>query len=130
MALLAEMGRVYPPLLLANADAIAAGAQSLETVIDGQAWSYRGGISPEHRSLRQRMRARWTLETSTLETSTRVSTPGATMRAPWTQASTRVCQSTPGRCSAFASWRPTSPPATTRTTTCPRATWRRARAFA
>ncbi|MDH4384999.1 MAG: glutathione S-transferase family protein [Caulobacter sp.] len=39
MALLAEMGRVYPPLLLANAQAIAAGAQSLDTVIDGQAWS-------------------------------------------------------------------------------------------
>ena len=38
MALLAEMGRVYPPLLLANADAIAAGAQSLETTIDGQTW--------------------------------------------------------------------------------------------
>ncbi|MCT0230315.1 AarF/ABC1/UbiB kinase family protein [Synechococcus sp. CS-1324] len=27
--------------------------------IDGQAWSYRGGINPEHRSLRQRLRARW-----------------------------------------------------------------------
>lgn len=37
--LLAEIGRVYAPLLLANAAAIAAGASEVTTEIDGQAWS-------------------------------------------------------------------------------------------
>lgn len=38
-AILAETGRVYPPLLLANAAAVAAGARTVETTIDGHAWS-------------------------------------------------------------------------------------------
>lgn len=37
-ALLTEVGRVYVPLLLANARAVQAGAEQVETVIDGQAW--------------------------------------------------------------------------------------------
>ena len=37
-ALLTEVGRVYVPLLLANAKAVQAGAEQVETVIDGQAW--------------------------------------------------------------------------------------------
>ena len=37
-ALLAEVGRVYAPFLLANAKAIAAGAAEVECSIDGRAW--------------------------------------------------------------------------------------------
>lgn len=37
-ALLKEIGRVYAPLLLANAEAVAAGADQLETEIDGRPW--------------------------------------------------------------------------------------------
>jgi hypothetical protein len=37
-ALLTEVGRVYVPLLLANARAVQAGADQVETVIDGQSW--------------------------------------------------------------------------------------------
>ncbi len=37
--LLAEIGRVYVPFLAANAQAVAAGAKSLETEIDGRTWS-------------------------------------------------------------------------------------------
>ena len=38
-AILAEIGRVYAPLLLANAKAVRSGAERLETVIDGQTWT-------------------------------------------------------------------------------------------
>jgi glutathione S-transferase len=38
-ALLAEIGRVYPPVMLANARAVASGAAEVEAVVDGQAWS-------------------------------------------------------------------------------------------
>lgn len=37
-ALLAEVGRVYAPLLIANAQAVQAGAEQVETEIDGQPW--------------------------------------------------------------------------------------------
>jgi glutathione S-transferase len=37
-ALLGEVGRVYAPLLVANAQAIAAGAEEVRTEIDGQPW--------------------------------------------------------------------------------------------
>lgn len=37
-ALLTEVGRVYPPFLLANADALARGAERVECTIDGQPW--------------------------------------------------------------------------------------------
>lgn len=37
-ALLREIGRVYPAALLANAKAVMAGAQQVETVIDGKPW--------------------------------------------------------------------------------------------
>ena len=37
-ALLAEVGRVYVPLLIANAKAVQAGAERVETEIDGQPW--------------------------------------------------------------------------------------------
>lgn len=37
-ALLAEVGRVYAPLLLANAEALARGAERVECTIDGQPW--------------------------------------------------------------------------------------------
>jgi glutathione S-transferase len=37
-AILAEIGRVYAPLLIANAKAVQAGAERLETEIDGQPW--------------------------------------------------------------------------------------------
>ncbi len=39
--LLKEIGRVYTPLLLANAEAVAAGADQLETEIDGRPWRQR-----------------------------------------------------------------------------------------
>jgi glutathione S-transferase len=38
-AIFAEIGRVYVPLLLANARAVQAGAQQMETEIDGQPWT-------------------------------------------------------------------------------------------
>ena len=38
-ALLAEMGRVYAPLLVANARAVMAGEKMVETEIDGRAWT-------------------------------------------------------------------------------------------
>ncbi|WP_137803336.1 glutathione S-transferase family protein [Caulobacter sp. 3R27C2-B] len=38
-AILAEVGRVYAPLLLANAAAVRAGAEQVETVIDGRPWA-------------------------------------------------------------------------------------------
>jgi glutathione S-transferase len=37
-ALLAEIGRVYPPVMLANARAVATGAGEVEAVVDGQPW--------------------------------------------------------------------------------------------
>lgn len=37
-ALLAEVGRLYAPLLLANARALAAGQAELQTTVDGQPW--------------------------------------------------------------------------------------------
>lgn len=40
-ALLAEVGRVYAPFLLANADALARGAERVECTIDGRAWTQR-----------------------------------------------------------------------------------------
>jgi len=39
--LLAEVGRVYVPFLLANAEALARGAQQMECVIDGRPWLQR-----------------------------------------------------------------------------------------
>lgn len=38
-ALLKEIGRVYPPVMLANAKALAEGAQAVETIVDGLAWA-------------------------------------------------------------------------------------------
>lgn len=38
-ALLREIGRVYPPVMLANAQALKSGADRLETQVDGQAWT-------------------------------------------------------------------------------------------
>lgn len=38
-AILGEVGRVYAPLLLANAEAVAAGAAQVETEIDGRPWT-------------------------------------------------------------------------------------------
>jgi hypothetical protein len=38
-ALLSEIGRVYPPVMLANARALMAGAESVEAVVDGAAWT-------------------------------------------------------------------------------------------
>lgn len=37
--MLGEIGRVYVPFLLANAQAVMTGAKSFETTIDGRAWS-------------------------------------------------------------------------------------------
>jgi hypothetical protein len=37
-ALLAEVGRLYAPLLLANAQALADGQTELRTTVDGQPW--------------------------------------------------------------------------------------------
>jgi glutathione S-transferase len=39
LALLAEIGRVYAPVMLANARAIAAGAASADTEVDGLSWT-------------------------------------------------------------------------------------------
>jgi glutathione S-transferase len=39
--LLAEVGRVYVPFLLANADALARGAAEVECIIDGRTWTQR-----------------------------------------------------------------------------------------
>ncbi|WP_374569769.1 glutathione S-transferase N-terminal domain-containing protein [Phenylobacterium sp.] len=39
IAVLKEIGRVYPPLLLANAKALMAGAEAVEAVVDGQPWT-------------------------------------------------------------------------------------------
>ncbi|CAN5237766.1 glutathione S-transferase family protein [soil metagenome] len=39
IALLTEIGRVYPPLMLANARAVATGATLVEAVVDGQPWT-------------------------------------------------------------------------------------------
>jgi len=40
-ALLAEVGRVYVPFLLANAEALARGAERVECVVDGRPWLQR-----------------------------------------------------------------------------------------
>ncbi len=40
-ALLGEVGRVYAPFLLANADALARGAERVECTIDGRPWMQR-----------------------------------------------------------------------------------------
>jgi glutathione S-transferase len=40
-ALLAEVGRVYAPFLLANAEALARGAERVECTIDGRPWTQR-----------------------------------------------------------------------------------------
>ena len=40
-ALLAEVGRVYVPFLIANADALARGAEQVECTIDGRPWVQR-----------------------------------------------------------------------------------------
>ncbi len=45
-ALLAEIGRVYAPALLANANAIASGATEITTEIDGKPW--RQNVFPYH----------------------------------------------------------------------------------
>jgi glutathione S-transferase len=39
LAILKEIGRVYPPLMLANAQAVMAGDTQFETLVDGQAWT-------------------------------------------------------------------------------------------
>lgn len=39
IALLKEIGRVYPPVMLANAQALTTGAQMLTTEVDGQPWT-------------------------------------------------------------------------------------------
>ena len=38
-AILAEIGRVYPPVMLANARAVMDSANQVSAVVDGQAWS-------------------------------------------------------------------------------------------
>jgi glutathione S-transferase len=38
-AVLSEIGRVYPPVMLANAAAVAAGAEEVRTEVDGQVWT-------------------------------------------------------------------------------------------
>ena len=40
-ALLSEVGRVYPPFLLANARALEQGAERVETQIDGKPWTQK-----------------------------------------------------------------------------------------
>ena len=37
--LLSEIGRVYAPALLANAQALQAGKEQMETIIDGKPWT-------------------------------------------------------------------------------------------
>jgi hypothetical protein len=37
-ALLGEVGRIYAPLLIANARAVQSGAEGVKTEIDGQTW--------------------------------------------------------------------------------------------
>jgi len=39
MTLLSEIGRVYPPVMLANARAVQAGAQEVRAEVDGQPWT-------------------------------------------------------------------------------------------
>ena len=39
LALLKEIGRVYPPVMLANARAVMSGASEVEATVDGQAWT-------------------------------------------------------------------------------------------
>ena len=39
MALLSEIGRVYPPVMLANARAVAASAAEVVAEVDGQPWT-------------------------------------------------------------------------------------------
>ncbi len=39
LAVLREIGRVYPPVMLANAAALAAGSASVETEVDGRPWT-------------------------------------------------------------------------------------------
>jgi glutathione S-transferase len=39
VALLTEIGRVYPPVMLANARALMSGADKVEAVVDGQPWT-------------------------------------------------------------------------------------------
>ncbi|HEX5379860.1 MAG TPA: glutathione S-transferase, partial [Phenylobacterium sp.] len=39
VAILKEIGRVYPPVMLANARAVMSGAAEVEAVVDGQAWT-------------------------------------------------------------------------------------------
>ena len=39
VAILKEIGRVYPPVMLANAKALMAGEPTFETVVDGQPWT-------------------------------------------------------------------------------------------
>lgn len=41
MALLGEIGRVYPPFLLANAEALASGADEVACDIDGERWTQK-----------------------------------------------------------------------------------------
>ncbi len=38
LALLAEMGRVYVPLMLANGEALSKGAEKVSTTVDGKPW--------------------------------------------------------------------------------------------
>jgi glutathione S-transferase len=67
-ALLGEIGRVYAPLLMANAAAVGAGAPEFETQIDGQAWRQRtfpyqakcvGWLRQDHQALDAAARARF-----------------------------------------------------------------------
>lgn len=39
LALIAQIGRVYPPVMLANAHAVMSGAATVETTVDGLAWT-------------------------------------------------------------------------------------------
>lgn len=64
-ALLAEIGRVYAPLLIANARAVQAGAEQVEAAIDGAAWVQQpfpyqakclGWLRADHQALDDRAR--------------------------------------------------------------------------